>query len=212
MWRIVKIGIPASITGMERSFAQFLMLWFIVPFGTVAVAAHSLHSRMAMFIHMPAMGWGMAAGVLAGQNLGAHQPERAQRTAWLATGLSSGLMLLVSIVIWFWAEGLARIFTSESDLIALTAIFLRIEIVALLVIGILLSLSQCLNGVGDTLPVMIVTLVTMWGVQIPLAYFLSQDGNIGVLGIRWALVSGMVMRAIIYVIYFRMGRWKRKEV
>ncbi len=212
MWRIVKIGLPASITGMERSFAQFLMLWFIVPFGTLAVAAHSLYNRVDQFIHMPVMAWGMGSGVLAGQNLGAHQPERAQRTAWLATGLGSGLMLLVSIAIWFWAEGIARVFTPESDLIDLTAIFLRIDIVALLVVGLVLVLSQSLNGVGDTVPVMLITLITMWGAQVPLAYFLPQVGNLGVYGVRWALVAGIVTRAVIYPIYFRLGRWKRKQV
>lgn len=212
MWRIVKIGIPASITGMERSFAQFVVLWFIVPFGTLAVAAHSLYNRVDQFVHMPAMAWGMGAGVLAGQSLGAHQPERAQRTTWLATGLGTGLMLLVSLVIWFWAEGIARIFTAQSDLVDLTAIFLRIDIVALLVISLVLVLSQCLNGVGDTVPVMLVTLITMWGVQVPLAYFLPQVGNLGVYGVRWALVAGIVTRAVIYPIYFKLGWWKRKRV
>ena len=144
IWRLVKISVPASITGMERSLSQFLVLWFIVPFGTIAVAAHSLTQRVDMFVHMPAMAWGMGAGVLAGQNLGAGKPERAQRTSWITVGLGSSLMLLFSIAIWFWAEGCARIFTSQSDMVDLTAIFLRISIVSVLLFGPAMILPQCL--------------------------------------------------------------------
>ncbi|HLB27659.1 MAG TPA: MATE family efflux transporter [Dehalococcoidales bacterium] len=77
IWRITKIGIPASLMGAERSSANLLVTWFVVPFGTFAVAAHSLLERIDNFIRMPAMAMGQGAGVLAGQNLGAKQPERA---------------------------------------------------------------------------------------------------------------------------------------
>jgi len=59
---------------------------------------------------------------------------------------------------------------------------------------------------------MIVTLVTMWGVQVPLGYFLPHVGNLGVYGVRWAMVIALVVRALTYASYFRMGRWKRKQV
>ena len=212
IWRLVKVSIPASITGTEMSLAQFLVLKFISPFGTIAVAAHTLAQRVDMFVHMPAMAWGMGAGVLVGQNLGADQPERAQRSSWISVGLGSALMLLVSIVIWFWAEGLARVFTSQADLIEVTAIFLRISIASILLFGPAMMLPQCLNGAGDTMPPMLVTLVAMWGVQVPLAYFLPEITGLGMLGVRWALVAGTVLRSIAFSAYFLTGRWKRKRL
>ena len=213
IWRIVKIGIPASITTMERSFAQLIMMRFIVQFGTLAVAAHTLLTRIIdNFTYMPVTAWGMGAGVLAGQNLGAGHPDRAQRTGWLGVALCSAVMFLVSIIVWFQAEGILRIFTPEAEVIGIAAAFLRIEIVSLLVVSLAIVLSQCLNGVGDTLPVMLVNLVTMWGMVLPLAFFLPQVGNLGVYGVRWAMVTGVVSRAVFYAIYFLRGRWKRKKV
>jgi putative MATE family efflux protein len=213
VWRIVKIGIPASITTMERSFAQLIMMRFIVQFGTLAVAAHTLLTRIIdNFTYMPVTAWGMGAGVLAGQNLGAGHPDRAQRTGWLGVALCSAVMFLVSIIVWFRAEGIVRIFTPEAEVIGIAAAFLRIEIVSLLVVSLAIVLSQCLNGVGDTLPVMLVNLVTMWGMVVPLALFLPQIGNLGVYGVRWAMVTGVVSRAVFYAIYFVRGRWKRKKV
>jgi len=212
IWRIVRIGIPASVTGIERSFANLLLVKFVTPFGTIAVAAHSLIQRVAQFAHMPGMGIGQAAGVLAGQNLGARQPARAERTGWTAVALFSVVMVVAAIAIVFLAEEIIGIFNPEASLKALGGDFLRIEIVSFVVFGLVLVLSQCLNGVGDTMIPMITTLASMWLIQVPLAYFLPKYTDLGVYGIRWAIVSAIVLRAIIYTAYFKSGRWKRKRI
>jgi putative MATE family efflux protein len=212
IWRIVRIGIPASVTGIERSFANLLLVKFVTPFGTTAVAAHSLIQRVAQFAHMPAMGIGQAAGVLAGQNLGARQPGRAERTGWTAAALFSVVMVVAAVLIVFLAEDIIGIFNPEASLKALGGDFLRIEIVSFVVFGLVLVLSQCLNGVGDTIIPMITTLASMWLIQVPLAYFLPKYTGLGVYGIRWAIVSAVLLRAIIYTSYFKSGKWKSKRI
>ena len=213
IWRTVRIGIPASITFMERSFADFVLMLFISPFGTIAVAAQSLAQRIDQFIQNTAGGLGTAAGVLAGQNLGAGKPERASRTGWLASGLATGVAIIFSLIIWLWIKDILRIFTSDPALIQTTATFLRIQIVSYLVWGLVVALSMVLNGVGDTMIPMLTNLVTMWGVQMSLAYFLPRlVPGLDVYGVRWAIVAGIGVRAIIYPIYFKSGRWKRKKV
>jgi len=212
IWRIVKIGIPASVTGMERSMANVLVMWFVVPFGTFAVGAHALMERVGMFVRMLAMGMGRASGVLAGQNLGAGEPERAERTGWVAAGLYTAFMLFVSTAIWFWAEYVIRIFNPEPELVRIGAAFLRIEIVGYMVFGFVMVLMNCLNGVGDTMIPMITTLISMWGVQVPAAYLLTRFTDLGMFGVRWGLVSGIIVRASIFAAYFKLGRWKLKEV
>jgi putative MATE family efflux protein len=212
IWRIVKIGIPAMINGTERTTATLVLMWFVVPFGTFAVAAHSLMERLDRFIQMPAMGLGQGAGVLAGQNLGARQPERAEKTGWLAAILFTAFIFVASIAIYFGAENIVRIFNNESGLVEVASTFLRITIITYMVFGFVQVLMQCLNGVGDTITPMLVTLLTMWGVMVPLAHFLPRVTSFGVYGVRWAMVSGNIVRAVIYSIYFKWGRWKRKQV
>jgi Na+-driven multidrug efflux pump len=72
---------------LQRSFGNLILTWFFAPFGTIAIAAHSIAARVEMFIFMPSMGLGSGAGVLVGQNLGARKPERAEKSAWLAMGI-----------------------------------------------------------------------------------------------------------------------------
>jgi Na+-driven multidrug efflux pump len=59
---------------------------------------------------------------------------------------------------------------------------------------------------------MVIMLLNMWVVQVPLAYFLPKVTGLGVFGVRWAIVAGAAAAAVIYTIYFRLGRWKYKKV
>jgi Na+-driven multidrug efflux pump len=127
------------------------------------------------FIRVPAASLGSSSGILAAQNLGAGQPERAERGGWIAAGVFTAIMVIVAVVIWFWAENLIGIFNNEAGLIEIAAAFLRIQIIGYMVFGLVVTLSMCIDGVGDTFPSMIVTLVTMWLVQIPLAYYLPKE-------------------------------------
>ncbi|MBI2853243.1 MAG: MATE family efflux transporter [Chloroflexi bacterium] len=212
IYRMVRVGLPASVNGMERTFANLILMKFVVPFGTAAVAAHSLQDRADQFVRLPVQGFGQATGVLAGQNLGAKQPDRAAKTAWLSIGIASGFMVIASVLIWFWAEYLVLIFNNEPELVKIAATFMRIEIVSYLLFGFNMVLMNTLNGLGDTMVPMITTLATMWLVQVPLAYLLSQQSGIGVYGVRWAIVTAMVMRALIFTAYFRTGQWKHRRV
>lgn len=212
IWRLVKLALPASIGSMERTLGNLILMWFMTPFGTIAVAGHTLNQRMEMFLVVPGMGFGQAAGVLAGQNLGAKQPERAERTGWLAAGLLSGVMLIISLAILLWAENIVRIFSTEPELVELASTFIRIAVAGYIVMGLTAALRQCINGAGDTLVPMVVMLLNMWLVQVPLAFFLPRFTSLGVYGVRWAIVAGMASEAIVYTIYFRLGRWKHKVV
>ena len=210
--RAVKIGIPASLTNMQRSLADLLLVKLVAPFGTLPLAAHSLMQRLDMFIQTPAGGLGTASGVLAGQNLGAGKPERAVKTGWTAAGLATIVSVLASVAIWFWAEAMFGIFSGDREVVRLASAFLRINIASYVVWGVVVALSMCLNGVGDTMIPMITNLTTMLGLQIGLAYILSRHTSMGLYGIRWAVVSGIVARGIIYTVYYQHGRWLKKKV
>ena len=212
VWRMVKVGLPASVTGMQRNLGQLVLVTLIIPFGTFAVAAHALTQRIDGFLHMPASGLGQGAGVLAGQNLGAGQPRRASRTGWTAVILFTAFMCISSVVAWFWAERIVAFFDNEPGMITITATFLRINIIAYLAFGTEMVLMNCLNNMGDTAVPLFSEVSTIWLMQMPLAYLLPKAGSLGVYGVRLAVVLSDFTRAGIYAIYFRTGRWQRKRI
>ena len=158
------------------------------------------------------MGLGTGAGVLVGQNLGAQQPERAEKSGWLAAGLATCFMLIASVAILLWAESIIRIFSPEPDLAEIASTFLRVAVAGYLMMGFNAVFRHCLSGAGDTLSPMVISILMIWVVQMPLAVLLPRVTNLGVYGVRWAIVAGMVTGAVAYIIYFRLGRWKRKRV
>ncbi|MFC1953699.1 MATE family efflux transporter [Chloroflexota bacterium] len=212
IWRILKIGIPASIMGMERSLSNIVLMLFMAPFGTLAVAGHSLMQRIEAILRMPTNGLGIGAGVLAGQNLGAGQPERAEKSGWMAVGIGEIFAVIASITVFFLAENVIRVFNSEPEVVKVAGDFLRIAAAGYISIGVYFVLQQCLSGTGDTFPPMLIAMLNFWLVQIPLAFLLPKYSGLGVLGVRWAIVAGMIIGAIAYGTYFRLGRWKRKSV
>jgi Na+-driven multidrug efflux pump len=104
------------------------------------------------------------------------------------------------------------IFNNDPALLDMASAFLKIAIVSYLVWGIVVSLSLALNGAGDTMVQMVSNLVTMLGVQLGLAWYLPRYTGLGVYGVRWAIVIGIVMRAIVFTLYFKSGRWKQTRV
>jgi len=212
IWRIVKIGIPASIMNTERFFGDIVLMWFMSPFGTLAVAGHALIQRIEAVLRMPSMGLGTAAGVMVGQNLGAKQPDRAAKSGWLAVILAQGLAVIICLAILVWAEPIIRVFNSAPDVVAMAGVFLRIGAAGYLFMGLYFVMQNAIAGSGDTMPPMLISLLNFWMVQIPLAFFLSRHTSLEVLGVRWAIVAGWVVGAAAYGIYFWKGRWKRKNV
>ena len=213
MWRIIKVGFPFVIIGMQMSIQHLTMMKMVVPFGTVAVAAHaSVGTNIDMFLIMMIMGLGLGSGVMAGQNIGAGKPERARKAAWAALGFSEIICFLYAGFVFFYAEYIVSAINNDPQLVELASSFLRITCVGYLAAGFIAVLKHTIAGAGDTVPAMIVELGHMWVVMVPLAYFLSHKTGLGMFGIRWAVVVGVYAGALGYYIYFRTGKWQFKKV
>ncbi len=212
MRRIVRIGVPALVMTTQRALGYIVLTWLMAPFGTVALAAHSIVQRVDTFLFLPSWALSAGAGVLVGQNLGAKQPQRAERSVWLATGLVAALMAVGCLALLVAAEGIIGLFNPEMELVAAGASYLRIAAAGYAVMALVITIGQALSGAGDTVPAMIISVIMVWAVQVPLAFLLPDIAGLGVLGVRWAIVGGTVAGAAAYLVYFRSGRWKYRNL
>jgi putative MATE family efflux protein len=212
IWRILKIGLPSSISGLGKAFGDLVLTSFMIPFGTLALASHNLLARIELFINTPGMGLGTAGSVLIGQNLGAGKPAQAAKSGWSATALAEGFMIVCAVILLVWAENIIGLFNVDPALVQTGVSFLRIAVAGYLGMCIVNMLQSCISGSGDTLAPMLISLAMLWIVQLPLAFLLSRFTDLGVFGIRWAIVISFGVGAIAYLVYFRAGRWKHKKV
>jgi putative MATE family efflux protein len=212
IWRIIRIGFPASISGIQRSLSQFVLQALISPFGGAALAAHTIAQRIEMFIMMPAMSFGSGAGVMVGQNLGAKKPDRAEKSAWLGVWFVQSIIVVAIAVMLIWTAPIARIFSNDPTLEATTVEFIKIATAGWVFMGFMFVLMNSLQSAGDTIYPMIVTIVTTWILMILPCYLISKYTNAGIIGIRWILSANVFTGAVANVIYFRTGKWKTKRV
>ena len=209
---IINIGLPSSLQMFFRSLMSIVLMGIVATFGTAAVAAYGVGMRLRMVVLMPAFALGGSAATLVGQNLGSRQPGRAKRSAWVATIFDMIIMVLIAIVFFSVAYQIMGVFNQNEKVISLGVQFLRITTPFYVFIAIAIVLNRALAGAGDTVVPMAITLLTLWGFQVPAAVFLSKATPLGVTGVWWAIALASALNALLILIWFEMGRWKRKTI
>ena len=113
IWRLVKLGVPASVTNMQRGLSQLVVVGIVAPFGDVALAGFSLTRRTENLANQGARGLGRAAGTLAGQNLAVGMTDRARASVrWALVYIAVGSLVLTAVILRF-PESVASFFNSE---------------------------------------------------------------------------------------------------
>ena len=207
MWRIIKIGAPATATQMERGLSEMVLIRLVSPFGDLPLAAYSLTRRLERMTNIGSQGMGRASGILVAQNLGADQPERARATVKWAVGYVMVIRGAAGILLIAFPAFFIGIFTNEPEFVETAVVWLRIQAVAGTLLGGGQVFQQSFNVAGDTLAPMLVTFMSMWVMEIPIAFALSRWTSAESLGIAIAIAIAMLIRFMLYGGYYFTGRW-----
>ncbi len=212
MWRLIRVSLGGIGQFVIATSSWIGLVRIMSTFGAEALAGYTIAVRIIIFTFLPAWGLSNAAATLVGQNLGAKQPERAERSVWL-TGLATMcFMLVVSLVYIFGNEMLVRIFTNETPVVVAGAECLRIVSYGYLFYAWELVMIQAFNGAGDTMTPTKINFFCFWLFEIPFAYLLALKWGAGEAGVYWAIVATESMAGLIAVWLFRRGTWKTRMV
>ncbi|MBI5266157.1 MAG: MATE family efflux transporter [candidate division Zixibacteria bacterium] len=209
--RISRIGLPITV----QQLAFVAVYWFLVSivhrFGDAAGAAMGIGNRMESLSYLTCLGFSVAASTMVGQNLGAQQPDRAARGAWIATGLAVAATLATSILLISIPNLIAAIFTPDPQVRHMAHDYLIILGLSQTVMAIEIVLEGSFSGAGDTMPPMIVLLPGAV-IRIPLAYFLAFPAGLGLNGVWWTLTITTFVKAAVLAFWFSRGKWKTRPV
>lgn len=209
---IARIGLPSTGQMFARSTMMMVLMGIVAGSGTMTVAGYGVGMRYHMIVLMSAFVLGNAAGTMVGQNLGAGRPDRARRVAFIAAGMECGIMLLVAAVLAIAAAPLIRAFDDAPGVVAIGASYLRTVSFFYVFVGLAIVFSRCLEGAGETVPPMVFTIVTLWGLQVPLAFWLSRTMEPAYLGVWWAIAAAFTVHGLLVTGWFLTGRWQKKKV
>lgn len=211
--RAFLLGFPASIEQSARALGITVLTFLITSFGTLTLAAYGVGSTILQVIMIPAMGLSMAVSALVGQNIGAGNLKRAEEIGRLGAWLGFAILSVFGVIAFFFAPQLVAFFVpKDPDVIAHGATYVRIMALAWGFLGAQFSLTGVLRASGNMVETMILTLVSQWVLQFPLAYVLSKHTNMGERGIWWAFPVTNVIIVLVTLAVYAKGDWKRKRL
>ncbi len=211
--RAFKIGFPSSIEQSMRAIGLTAMTFLIVPFGTVTVASYGAGSNIIQLAMIPALGLSMAISTLVGQNIGAGNVARASNIARLGAFLGFGLLMFFGLCAYLAAAPIIAFFVpGDTGVITGGAVFLRMVSLSWGFLGLQFCLIGVLRATGNTMIPMVIALISQWVLQFPIAYGLSHYTNMGEKGIWLAIPVSTVVTAIITLLIFAKGDWKKKKI
>ena len=213
-WKLFKqsmrIGLPTGVQQTVVAMGMMTLVSIVNQFGTNVIAAYSVAARVNSLATLPAMNFSAALATFVGQNLGAKKEERV-RTGFIATlKMSSVVSVLVTLLVVFFGNFIMNLFTNDAEVVKVGVEYLMIVGSFYLVFSAMFVTSGVLRGAGATLIPMITTILSLWGIRIPGAYFLSE--RIGETGIWWSIPIGWFMGLVMAYAYYLTGKWKNKVV
>ena len=210
---LIHISWPATLQFLIASGSWIVIAKIVAETGgTTASAGFQIALRNVVFFIMPAWGLSNAAATLVGQNLGAKQIQRAEKSVQITLKYNAIFMSMVMLLFIFFADSIIRIFTQDEPVIRYAVQSLQIIGAGYIFYGIGMVMIQALNGAGDTRTPTIINFVCFWLFQIPLAYLLAYTFNLKALGAFIAIPIAETLIALIAWYYFNKGHWKQIKV
>jgi putative MATE family efflux protein len=212
MWRLVRTSLGGIGQLIIATSSWIGLVRIISVFGSETLAGYTIALRIIIFTIMPSWGFSNAAATLVGQNLGAQQPERAERSVWITGFANMTFMACVSLVYIFGNSILLRIFTSDPGVVAAGAQCLRIVAYGYIAYAWGMVMPQAFNGAGDTLTPTKINFFCLWLIEIPLAYVLAIKLGEQQKGVYWAIVIAETVAGLSAILLFRRGKWKQIRI
>lgn len=201
-----KIGAPMGLQHLLTGGAYIVSTIIVAPLGTIAIAANSLAVTVESLCYMPGYGIAEAATTLVGQGIGAGQQRLTRSFAYMSVGLGIGVMTVMGVLMWVFAPELMGVMSPVEEIIAEGTAALRIEAWAEPMFAASIVANGVFIGAGDTLKPAIMSLTSMWGVRLTLAWVLSQ--RYGLKGVWMAMATELTFRGVIFLIRLFKGNWK----
>jgi len=214
--QLFRFGLPAGVQGVAMNIAGVLLLRFIgsLDHSAEAQAAYAVaYTELFSLITWTSVGLMGAAAAVAGQNLGAGNPDRAVRAVHIAARLGLGVAASLAVLFVTIPRVLLGIFSIDDPVVVqLGTQLLRFLSVSGFFITVALTFTGGLQGTGDTRGPLYITLVSQVALPMGICFALQATGNLTPAGVWTAIVVGHATRCALSIWRFQQGRWKTIKV
>lgn len=210
---LVNIAWPATLQFLIGSGSWIVLAALVVKTGqSEASAGYQIAIRIIMFFILPAWGMSNAAATLVGQNLGAGNPERAEKSVNQTAKYNAIFMAAMSLIFLILAEYIVAFFTKDPAVAKYAVQAMRIISAGYVFYGIGMVFVNAFNGSGDTRTPTVINIFGFWFLQIPLAFILAKLLEFGPAGVFIAIPVAETAITLAAWYVFRKGKWKKVKI
>jgi len=210
---LVKIAAPGILQFVIASCSWIFLAQLVATTGgDHGSAGYQTALRIMIFFILPAWGLSNAAATLVGQNLGAKQIERAEKSVFTTARYNVIFMATITVITLCFGKYIVSFFTNDEIVRTVAAEALQIMSIGFVFYGIGMVLINTFNGAGDTWTPTGINFFGFWLFQIPLAYVLAKHFNMGPTGVFIAIPVAETAITLAGIVLYKRGRWKRIQV
>ena len=219
-WGIIKalfrFGLPTGIQGIAMNVGGVLMLAFIGSLAQSAAAQAAFavgYSQLFSLITWTSMGLMGAAAAIAGQNLGAGQPDRSNDAVHVAARYAVMGAAVIGAFFLFLPRQMLGIFAmNEPAAVEIGTQLLRVLSGSGILIAVALTYTGGLQGTGDTRSPLYISIISQVIVPLGICFVIQKTSTLDAIDIWLAILAGHATRCALSVLRFNQGRWRHIAV
>ena len=212
---IIKLGWPSSAQLVVRIVAMLVThslvaRAFTTPTDQSATTALGIVFRLETMALFVGLGWGSAAQTFVGQNLGAHNPQRAKQSGWYAALYNSAMMGAVALCYVLYGKSIISFFDSDPRVLRPALSYLKWVGASYVGLGIGIVLGSAIQGAGATLRALVLDTLVIAGFQLPTSVLFVLSNNPTYTGV-WKIVAlTYCLFALVYLVSYQRGRFLKE--
>lgn len=201
-WAMLRVGLPAG--GEFALMAVYIVVVYgiIRQFGAAAQAGFGVGARVMQAMFLPVIAIAFAVAPVVGQNFGGRRGDRVRSSYYSALGITSVMMLLLTIVSQFGGEVFIRLFSKDTGVIAFGNEYLKIISLNFVAMGIVFTSSSVFQGIGNTLPPLVSSMTRLVLFVLP-AMLLSRLPGFHIRYVWYLSVASILVQACVNLLLLR---------
>lgn len=195
----LELALPCAMSMWAEWWCAEVMTLLVGYIGVTALAAHTSAMWVFVLIYMTAGGIGCAGAALVGNALGAKDARLAKRSAIVASMFLLAVCIVIDVALYFGSPALARVFAMDEEVRHQIRAILHVLLLVVPADSLQTVIDGILRGLGKQSTAFKVKLCCLWGIRLPLAWYLGLHTAMGVTGIWWGSVAGLFATMVIYL-------------
>lgn len=210
-YKIMDIGLPSGAESICYNLSQLAILRIVNSFGNLVIKTRSFANMFANISYMFGSAISQAVQIIVGYDIGAKDPDHAnimvKKTCIYSILLGSG----ISLILFIFSDQAFGMFL-EPKMLSLAKKIMFIEIFLEAGRAVNMTMVRSLQACGDTKGPAIIGMISMWGISVLFSYIFATVFDMGLVGIWWAMCMDECLRALIFIIRWKKGTWRKLSV